>query len=53
VTQLATELAGTSTSGTTTTTMSATTVDIIAAEGTYDSTTDVLAAQRLAVLLNN
>ena len=53
VTQLATELAGTSTSGTTTTMMSATTVDIIAAEGTYDSTKDVLTAQRLAVLLNN
>ena len=52
VTQLASELAATSTTGTSTTT-SATTVEIIAAEGTYDSTTDVLTAQRLAVLLNN
>jgi hypothetical protein len=31
----------------------ATTVDIVAAEGTYDSTKDVLTAQRLAVLLSN
>jgi len=41
VTQLATELA------------SATTVDIVAAEGTYNATKDVLTAQRLVVLLNN
>jgi hypothetical protein len=53
VTQLATELAGTTTPGTTTTTTSATTVEIIAAEGAYDSTTDVLTAQRLAVLLSH
>ena len=46
VTQLATELAAT-------TTTAATTVDIVAAEGAYDSTTDVLTAQRLAVLLSN
>ena len=51
VTQLATELAGTATSGTTTTTPP--TVDIVAAEGTYNATTDVLTAQRLAVLLND
>jgi len=44
VTQLSTELASTTTT---------TTVDIVAAEGTYDSTTDVLTAQRLAVLLSN
>ena len=46
VTQLATELAAT-------TTTTATTVDIVAAEGTYNSTADVLTAQRLAVLLSN
>jgi hypothetical protein len=46
VTQLETELAAT-------TTTTATTVDIVAAEGTYNSTTDVLTAQRLAVLLSN
>jgi hypothetical protein len=50
VTQLASELAATTTTGTMTT---ATTVDIVAAEGTYDSTKDVLTAQRLAVLLSN
>ncbi len=44
VTQLATELASTTTT---------TTVDIVAAEGAYDSTTDVLTAQRLAVLLSD
>jgi hypothetical protein len=49
ITQLSTELTGAS--GTTTTT--APTVDIVAAEGQYDSTTDVLTAQRLAVLLSN
>jgi hypothetical protein len=49
ITQLSTELMGAS--GTTTTT--APTVDIVAAEGQYDSTTDVLTAQRLAVLLSN
>lgn len=49
VTQLSTELAATST----TTMTTATTVDIVAAEGTYDSTKDVLTAQRLAVLLSN
>ena len=53
VTQLATELAGTATSGTTTTTTTPPTVDIVAAEGTYNATTDVLTAQRLAVLLND
>jgi hypothetical protein len=51
ITQLSTELAGAS--GTTTTTTAAPTVDIVAAEGQYDSTTDVLTAQRLAVLLSN
>jgi len=51
ITQLSTELAGTST--TTTTMTAAPTVDIVAAEGQYDSTTDVLTAQRLAVLLSN
>ena len=49
VTQLSMELAATST----TTMTTATTVDIVAAEGTYDATKDVLTAQRLAVLLNN
>lgn len=49
VTRLASELAATPTSTMTT----ATTVDIVAAEGTYDSTRDVLTAQRVAVLLNN
>ena len=53
VTQLATELAGTAGSGMTTTTAGAPTVEIIAAEGAYDSATDVLTAQRLAVLLSN
>ena len=51
ITQLSTELAGAS--GTTTTTTTAPTVDIVAAEGQYDSTTDVLTAQRLVVLLSN
>jgi hypothetical protein len=51
ITQLSTELAGAS--GTATTTTTAPTVDIVAAEGQYDSTTDVLTAQRLAVLLSN
>jgi len=41
VTQLATELTN------------ATTIDIVAAEGTYNATKDVLTAQRLVVLLNN
>jgi hypothetical protein len=51
ITQLSTELAGAS--GTTATTTTAPTVDIVAAEGQYDSTTDALAAQRLVVLLSN
>ena len=51
ITQLSTELAGTS--STTTTMTAAPTVDIVAAEGQYDSTTDVLTTQRLAVLLSN
>jgi hypothetical protein len=51
ITQLTTELAGASTTMMTMTT--APTVDIVAAEGQYDSTTDVLTAQRLAVLLSN
>jgi hypothetical protein len=51
ITQLTTELAATSTTMMTMTT--APTVDIVAAEGQYDSTTDVLTAQRLAVLLSN
>jgi hypothetical protein len=51
ITQLTTELAATST--TTMTMTTAPTVDIVAAEGQYDSTTDVLTAQRLAVLLSN
>ena len=49
VTQLSTELTAASASTMTT----ATTVDIVAAEGTYDSAKDVLTAQRLAVLLSN
>ena len=49
VTQLSMELAATST----TTMTAATTVEIVAAEGTYDSTKDVLTAQRLAVLVSN
>jgi hypothetical protein len=51
ITQLSTELTGTSSSTMTMTT--APTVDIVAAEGQYDSATDVLTAQRLAVLLSN
>jgi len=51
ITQLSTELAATS--STTMTMTTAPTVDIVAAEGQYDSTTDVLTAQRLAVLLSN
>jgi hypothetical protein len=45
ITQLSTELS--------TTTTTAPTVDIVVAEGQYDSGTDVLTAQRLAVLLSN
>ena len=48
VTQLTTELAATST-----TTMTMTTVDVIAAAGQYDSATNALTARRLAVLLSN
>jgi hypothetical protein len=51
ITQLSTELAGPS--STTATMTAAPTIDIVAAEGQYDSTTDVLTAQRLAVLLSN
>jgi hypothetical protein len=47
ITQLSTELAAT------TATTTAPTVDIVAAEGQFDSGTDVLTAQRLAVLLSN
>jgi hypothetical protein len=45
ITQLSTELS--------TTTTTAPSVDIVVAEGQYDSGTDVLTAQRLAVLLSN